>query len=104
MSGISCRLLVRVLACRLDPVHPRTVLSEVYALVKECDGSAAGRVQAFGNKCNPLFLTVERTDSSEANKRKLTWKQDIAGKFLPADYEGELPALADAATAVTESA
>ena len=76
----------------------------VVILVKECDGSAAGRVQAFGNKCNPLFLTVERTDSSEANKRKLTWKQDIAGKFLPADYDGELPALAAAATAVTETA
>ena len=76
----------------------------VVILVKECDGSAAGRVQAFGNKCNPLFLSVERTDSSEANKRKLTWKQDIAGKFLPADYEGELPALADAATAAGEGA
>lgn len=76
----------------------------VVILTKECNGTAAGRVQAYGSKCNPLYLTVERTDTSEANKRKLTWKQDIVDKFLPADYEGELPALADAATAANEGA
>lgn len=76
----------------------------VVVLVKECDGSAAGRVQAFGSKCNPLFLSVERTDSSEANKRKMTFKQDIPGKYLPADYEGKMPAIADAAAATVEGA
>lgn len=71
----------------------------VVALVKECDGSASGRVQMFGSKCNPLFLTVEATNSGEATKRKFTWKQEVVDKFLPADYEGALPTIAETAAA-----
>lgn len=70
----------------------------VIILVKECDGSAAGRVQAFGTKCNPLFLSVETTNNKESNKRKFTWKQELVDKFLPGDYKGALPALEPAAT------
>lgn len=66
----------------------------VVILVKECDGSAEGRVEAYGNKCNPLYLTVERTDSNESRKRTLTFKQEISGKFLPGDYSGEMPEIA----------
>lgn len=76
----------------------------VVALVKECDGTSAGRVQVFGSKCNPLYLTVETTNSSEASKRKFTWKQEIVDKFLPGDYKGTMPALADAATSASEGA
>ena len=76
----------------------------VVALVKECNGTAAGRVQLIGSKCNPLFLTVENTNTSEATKRKFTWKQELLDKFLPADYEGKMPELADAASAVSEGA
>ena len=73
-------------------------------LVKECNGTAAGRVQAFGTKCNPLFLSVERTDNKEANKRKLTWKQELVDKFLPGEYSGKMPAVEAEAAAPSESA
>lgn len=73
----------------------------VVALVKECNGTAAGRVQIFGSKCNPLFLTVETTNNTEATKRKFTWKQEIVDKFLPGDYQGKMPAVADKAAAST---
>lgn len=78
----------------------------VVALVKECDGTASGRVQMFGSKCNPLFLSVETTNNSEASKRKFTWKQEVVDKFLPADYDGELPKIAgtSAAAAANEGA
>lgn len=66
----------------------------VIILTRSCDGSAAGRYKYFGNVCNPLFLSVERTDTKEANKRKFTFKQEIAGKFLPGEYSGSLPTLA----------
>lgn len=75
----------------------------VVILIKECDGSSAGRIQAFGSKCNPLFLTVESTNTKEANNRKFTWKQEIVGKFLPGEYTGTIPTLASNASA-TESA
>lgn len=66
----------------------------VIILTRSCDGSEAGRYKYFGNTCNPLFLSVERTDTKEANKRKFTFKQEIAGKFLPGEYSGTLPTLA----------
>ena len=66
----------------------------VVILTRSCDGTAKGRHVYYGNKCNPLFLTTERTDTKEANKRKFTFKQEIAGKFLPGEYSGELPAIA----------
>ena len=66
----------------------------VIILTRSCDGSEAGRYKYFGNTCNPLFLSVERTDTKEANKRKFTFKQEIAGKFLPGEYSGALPTLA----------
>lgn len=76
----------------------------VVILVKECDGSAEGRVQAFGDKCNPLYMSVERTGNNEANKRKFTFKQELSGKFLPGDYSGKMPAVAGEAAATNETA
>lgn len=70
----------------------------VVVIVKECDGTAAGKLEAYGSKCNPLFLTPERTDSNEARKRVLTFKQEVNGKFLPGTYAGAIPTLAAAAT------
>ena len=68
-------------------------------MVKECDGSTEGRVQLIGSKCNPLYLTLESTNNKEATKRKFTWKQEMAGKYLAADYAGAVPDIADPATA-----
>ena len=76
----------------------------VVILVKECDGTAAGRMEAYGSKCNPLFLSVERTDSNEARRRTLTFKQELNDKFLPGDYAGAVPPLAAAAAAQVEGA
>lgn len=76
----------------------------VIILVKECDGTAGGRVQYFGSKCNPLFLSVERTGNNTANKRKFTFKQELPSKFLPGDYSGQLPEVAAEATASSEGA
>lgn len=73
----------------------------VIILVKECDGTSAGRVQAFGNKCNPLFLSLETTQTKEANKRKFNWKQEIVDKFLPGEYKGKLPAIAEIDPTIT---
>lgn len=70
----------------------------VVILVKECNGSSAGRIQYFGSKCNPLFMTPETTNNKEANKRKFTWKQELASKFLPGEYSGAIPALAAVAS------
>ncbi|WP_418671877.1 hypothetical protein [Alistipes putredinis] len=66
----------------------------VVILNKECDGSADGRVQAFGSKCNPLYMTPETTNNKEACKRKFVWKQEQASKFLPGDYKGKMPKIA----------
>lgn len=76
----------------------------VVALVKECDGSAKGRTQIFGSKCNPLFITPETTNSKEATKRKFAMKQEVVGQFLPGDYSGAEPAVAADATAAVEGA
>lgn len=70
----------------------------VVALVKECDGSAAGRVRIIGCKCNPLYLTPEYTNSSEGTNRKFVWKQNQGGKFVVGTYKGKTPALADASS------
>ena len=69
----------------------------VVILVTDCDGTAAGRTQMFGRKCNPLFMSTERTGNNEANKRKFTFKQELNDKFLPGDYSGAMPAVAEAA-------
>lgn len=76
----------------------------VIILVKECNGTAAGRVQAFGSKCNPLFLSLERTDNKESNKRKFTWKQELVDKFLPGDYTGAMPAVEATVSGTGETA
>ena len=60
----------------------------VVILVREGDGSTSGRTQAFGSKCNPLFMTVENTNNKDATKRKFTFKQELNDKFLPGDYVG----------------
>ena len=76
----------------------------VIIMVQECDGSAEGRTQYFGSKCNPLYMSIERTDNKDANKRKFTWKQEVVDKFLPGDYTDELPEVAEVATTNKESA
>lgn len=76
----------------------------VVILVKECDGSAAGRTQAFGSKCNPLFMTVESTNNKDATKRKFTFKQELNDKFLPGDYSGTAVTVAAKAGANSEGA
>lgn len=76
----------------------------VIIIVKECDGSEAGKMEVYGSKCNPLYLSVERTDNNESRKRTLTFKQEMNGKFLPGDYTGALPDLAAAATETVEGA
>lgn len=68
------------------------------ALVKECDGTSSGRTHYVGSKCNPLFLTPETTNTKEATKRTLTFKQEIAGRYLPGEYNGTMPTLAEAET------
>lgn len=80
--------------------HTEAFLNKgVVILVKECDGTAEGRVQLIGSKCNPLYLSIETTNNKEATKRKFTWKQEQAGKYLAADYSGEMPEIADVSTA-----
>lgn len=76
----------------------------VVILSKECDGSSAGRVKCYGSKCNPLFLTPERTGNNEANKRRLTFAQELPGKFLAGEYSGAMPPIAEAAAAASEGA
>lgn len=71
----------------------------VVILVKECDGTEGGRVQAFGSKCNPLYMTPETTNNKEACKRKFVWKQEQIDKFLPGDYSGTMPDVAATAAA-----
>ncbi len=73
-------------------------------LSKQCDGSAAGRTKIYGSKCNPLSLTVETTDNKDAAKKKLSFAQEISGKFLPGVYGGAMPELAAAAAATQEGA
>ena len=67
----------------------------VVILVKECDGSAAGRTRLVGSKCNPLYLSPEYTNSSEGTSRKFVWKQNQGEKFVVGTYAGAAPALAD---------
>lgn len=71
----------------------------VVALVKECNGSAAGKTLLIGSKCNPLYLQPEYTNSKEASNRKFVWKQDMPGKFVIGTYSGASPALAADAAA-----
>lgn len=74
----------------------------VVIIVQECDGTT-GTAKVYGTDCNPLFLTPERTDSTEANKRNLAFAQAMPGQLLAADYEGALPALADNASSSSSS-
>lgn len=74
----------------------------VVILVKECDESANGRTQAFGSKCNPLFMTVESTNNKDATKRKFTFKQELNSKFLPGDYSGAAVPVADKSSATNQ--
>lgn len=65
------------------------------ALYKECDGSAAGRVRLVGSKCNPLALAPEYTNTNEATRNHLVFRQEQGDKFAIATYGGTMPALAD---------
>lgn len=74
------------------------------ALVKQCDGTSAGKTKIYGSKCNPLVMAVEPTNNKEAAKRKFDFAQEIAGKFLAGVYSGKAVSLADAANKVVEGA
>lgn len=74
------------------------------ALVKQCDGTSAGKTKIYGSKCNPLVMAVEPTNNKEAVKRKFDFAQEIAGKFLPGVYSGTAVSLADVANQVMEGA
>ncbi len=64
------------------------------ALVKECDGSAGGRVRMVGSKCNPLALAPEYTNSNEATRNHVVLRQEQGDKFAIATYSGAMPDLA----------
>lgn len=84
--------------------HQEAFLNKgVIALVKECNGSEAGRMRLVGSKCNPLYLSPEYTNSSEATSRKFVWKQNQGDKFVVGTYTGTVPELAAAAATVLES-
>lgn len=75
----------------------------VVILVKECDGTANGRVRAIGSKCNPLYMQPEYTNSGEGTNRKFVWKQAQGDKFAIATYGGTMPALASEPATGSES-
>lgn len=84
--------------------HQEAFLNKgVVALVKECDGSSAGRTRLVGSKCNPLYLAPEYTNSNEATSRKFVWKQNQGDKFVVGTYSGETPTLAAAASQSPET-
>ena len=84
--------------------HQEAFLNKgVVALVKECDGSSAGRTRLIGSKCNPLYLSPEYTNSGEATNRKFVWKQNQGDKFVVGTYSGAALTLAAAAAADDES-
>lgn len=63
-------------------------------LVKQCDGTAEGKVKAYGRKCNPVRITVETTDTKDASKKKFSFVQSVADKFRPGVFTGTMPELA----------
>lgn len=84
--------------------HQEAFLNKgVVALVKECNGSEAGRTRLIGSKCNPLYLSPEYTNSNEATSRKFVWKQNQGDKFVVGTYGGEIPELAADASASEET-
>ncbi len=64
----------------------------VVILTRECNGDA--RIEAHGDKCNPLFLTTTRTATKDANKRQFVFKQEMNSPYVSGDYTGTLPELA----------
>lgn len=64
----------------------------VIILVQSCE---TGKTKLYGQKCNPLRLTAEPTDSKEANKTKLNFAQEIPSPYLPSVYSGTVPEVAD---------
>lgn len=84
--------------------HTEAFLNKgVVILVKECDGTANGRVRAIGSKCNPLYMQPEYTNSGEGTNRKFVWKQAQGDKFAIATYGGTMPALASEPATGSES-
>ena len=75
----------------------------VIALVRECNGTAAGKCLIIGSLCNPLYMQPEYTNSKDAANRKFVWKQDQPSKFVIGTYAGTIPALADDASSESSS-
>lgn len=68
------------------------------ALVKQCDGTSAGKTKVYGRKCNPLYLSIETTDTKDGAKKKFSFVQNVADKFRPGVYNGTTPELASEPT------
>lgn len=84
--------------------HTEAFLNKgVVILIKECDGTANGRVRAIGSKCNPLYMQPEYTNSGDGTNRKFIWKQAQGDKFAIATYGGTMPPLASEPTPGSES-
>ena len=75
----------------------------VIALVRECNGTAAGKCLIIGSMCNPLYMQPEYTNSKDAANRKFVWKQDMPSKFVIGTYAGALPTLAEEASSESSS-
>lgn len=75
----------------------------VIALVRECNGTSAGKCLIIGSLCNPLYMQPEYTNSKDAANRKFVWKQDQPSKFVIGTYTGAIPSLADNASSESSS-
>ena len=64
----------------------------VVIITRECNGGT--RMEAHGDKCNPLFLTTTRTATKDANKRQFVFKQEMNSPYVSGDYTGAVPELA----------
>ena len=75
----------------------------VIALVRECNGTSAGKCLIIGSICNPLYMQPEYNNTKEASNRKFVWKQDMPDKFAIGTYGGAIPSLADEASSESSS-
>lgn len=75
----------------------------VIILVRECNGSSAGKCRIIGSTCNPLYMQPEYTNSKDATNRKFVWKQDQPSKYVIGTYTGAIPSLADNASSESSS-
>ncbi len=63
-------------------------------IVESCDGPT----KVYGRKCNPMHLTAEPTDNNESRKTHLSFEQEMGDAFLPTEYTGTIPDVAEDAS------